>query len=219
MLDNFNKLIAVLTSLLASMDIIFFGSDSFIGKLIRKAQEIQTPDKKPSLWSHVAFYFGYGLILESTIGFEPYRNGKRWDNGIQFYSLEQRIKSSGNNIAVFKLKASDEVRERLKQRAIDLYNQNIKYPILGLLGSLLTYWIFPTQYNNPLCNEKYKLYCSAFVADVLESYYGKLSVYSVDNISPELLYRVLLKRKDIGDFVSPITENILLRRLSSHLNC
>jgi hypothetical protein len=170
-------------------DIIFLGSNDFIGKLIKYAQKTQTPNGKPSLWSHVCLYIDENTIIESTIGFQPYRNGSRWDNGVQYYGLENRIKQSGYNCSLVQLPITSKQRTILKNKAEELYNEGITYPIIGLLGSLLTYTLFPKWKNNPLDDENRSLYCSAFVARVYSSIGITFShVYDVDNVSPQILW-------------------------------
>ncbi|MEM0173023.1 MAG: hypothetical protein QXI16_00785 [Sulfolobaceae archaeon] len=189
------------------MDIIFLGSDSFIGRLIREGQSSQTPDHKPSDWSHVCFYYNEHLILESTIGFERYKDGSIFSNGVQFYSLRERLASSGYNVAIARL-GDDALRDVAFSRAVAKLRENIKYPIMGLIGSLLTYKFFKGRHANPLSG--HKLYCSAFVAECIgdeeiirrQAKYLKYpyNSYNFDNISPELLYQMY--QDEVLDLVS-----------------
>jgi hypothetical protein len=186
---NYDKAIKFIQSNAQLGDIIFLGSNDLIGKLIRFAQKEQTSDGKPSLWSHACLFIDENTVIESTIGFEPYRNGSRWDNGVQYYSLENRIQVSGYNCSLVKLPLNKKQRSQIKSKAEDLYNEGITYPVIGLLGSLLTYTLFPKWKNNPLDNENRSLYCSAFVAKVYSTINIKFSnVYDVDNISPQILW-------------------------------
>jgi hypothetical protein len=169
-------------------DIIFLGGNDLIAKLIRFAQKNQTPDGKPSLWSHVCLYLDKDMIAESTLGFEKYRNGSRWDNGVEYYSLEERIKEA-QYVALVHMPITLKQRHQLKLAIEQLYLEGITYPVLGLIGSLLTYWLFPRWKNNPLDDEKKSLYCSAFVAKVYQSIGWSFSdQYAVDNVSPQLMW-------------------------------
>lgn len=170
-------------------DIIFLGGNDIIAKLIEYGQKTQTPDRKPSLWSHVCIVVNKDLIIESTLGFEKFRYGSRWDNGVQYYPLEQRIKSSAWNCDLIKVPLSKKQRSNVLAEGENLYEENIRYPILGLLGSLLTYRLFPYWKSNPLDNPKRKLYCSAFVAKCFSAVGITFShQYNIDNISPQILY-------------------------------
>lgn len=198
----------------SKMDIIFLGANDLIGKLIRFAQKNQTSNGLPSLWSHVCLYVDKETIIESTIGFEPFRNGSRWDNGVEFYSLDERIKSSGYNCHLVKMKLNHVQRNKLLTKAEELFQDNVKYAILGLIGSLLTYYLFPKWKSNPLDNQKRELYCSAFVADVYSSIGYKFSnVYDIDNISPQLLYNGIISNYKheiirISEFGELVSNNI-----------
>jgi|GEM_PF-6114070 len=176
-------------------DIIFLGGNDLISNLIKHAQRKQTQDGQPSLWSHVCLYVNRNLIVESTLGFEKYRTGSRFDNGVQFYMLEERIKEA-KTVALVQYPLTDIQREKIFEVATELFAQNIKYPVLGLFGSLLTYWLFPKWKNNPLDNENRKLYCSAFVAVCYRSMINFNDKYSPDNISPQLIWNASINTKD-----------------------
>ncbi len=178
------------------MDILFLGADGFIGNLIRKAQDTQTPDHKPSRWSHVAMVWDRNLIIESTIGFEPYvGTGRKWDNGVQFYPLRERVKASGDEVALVHLPLHYTQIMGAQAEAERLFEQGIKYPILGLLGSFFAYKFFPQWHSNPLDNSKTKLYCSAFVAKAYSCATNLLTntKYDIDNISPQILWNIVTK--------------------------
>ncbi len=192
-----------------AMDMLFLGADDFIGNLIRKAQDTQTPDHKPSRWSHVAMVWDRNLIIESTIGFEPYvGTGRKWDNGVQFYPLRERIKASGDEVALVHLPLHYTQIMGARAEAERLFEQGIKYPILGLLGSLFAYKFFPQWHINPLDNPKTKLYCSAFVVEVYSGATKLNTDYYVDNISPQILWDIVTKIDKVKEGVAPLRSKV-----------
>lgn len=184
-------------------DILFFGSNDFIGNAIRWGQRLQTPSKRPSAWSHVAVYYRDGLIIESTLGFEKFKNKSIFANGVQVYSFAERYKASGNKFAIVRNIPID------FQKALVLFRSDIKYPIWGLIGSLLTYTVFRGLRYNVFDKGKHKLYCSAFVASLIpqdlcfelqQDLPYPCNNYDIPNISPELLWQMLTSQlaKSIG---------------------
>lgn len=168
------------------MDILLLGDSSFIGMLIRYAQKTESKNGKPSQFSHCALWVDEDTIIESTIDFEKYETGRRLDNGVQYNSIESLNKY--DVICLVQHKLSDIDRELLLKRANRLYKQNIKYPILGLVGSLLSYWVFRWQ-SNPL-QTKHSLYCSAFVQEVYSAVgYDFSTKHTARNTCPEHIYQ------------------------------
>jgi hypothetical protein len=168
------------------MDILLLGRDSFLGRLIQFAQRVQTNDGKPSLWSHCALYAEDDDILESTIDLEKFEGGRRLDNGVQYNPIERIL--TYDRIMLIQLPITPIQREVLIKRADRLYKDRLTYSISGLLGSLLSYWIFRWQ-SNPL-QTKHSLYCSAFVALVYEAIQVDFDPHhTARNTSPEMIYQ------------------------------
>ena len=139
------------------------GSSGFLSKLIKNAQRIQTPDGSPSRWSHVMIYVSEDCVAESTMDFKPYGGTKkRLDNGPQYNYLHDFKDTKEGMLMHFDL--SDQQRFAILTKAQAMIECGFRYPILGLLGSYLSYWIFRWFRSNPL-NGKYSLYCSAFVQE------------------------------------------------------
>ena len=145
-------------------DIILIGGSGWLSWLIGFGQKTQTPDGKASKWSHVALYVDSYTVWESTIDFKPYPavDGKRLDNGVQFNLLGDYKDTKPACLLHFPF--NDEQREKLITEMEEMKKKGYTYPILGLVGSLLSYWIFRWK-SNPL-QTKHSLYCSAAVQEV-----------------------------------------------------
>lgn len=173
-------------------DIILIGGTSFLSKLIGFGQKTQTKDGKASLWSHVMIYVDSSTVWESTIDFKPYPNteddeqeASRLDNGVQYSWLENFKVSTPAMLLHFPF--TDEQRQKLMYKMEDMIKTGYHYPILGLVGSLLSYWIFRGWKSNPLQSKK-SLYCSAAVSEV----YSVLGIdfsekYTSRNTSPQAI--------------------------------
>ncbi len=189
-----------------SGDLILTGDDSFLSRLIGFAQKTQTPDGKASRWSHVIVYVDTGSVIESTMDFKPYpaneddaESSSRLDNGVQYNYLETHKDAKYAMLLHFPF--NDLQRHNLIVHANSIVSKGIKYSILGLIGSLLTYWIFRGWKSNPLAT-KNDLYCSGFAQEVY-------SIIPIDfdpdktarNTSPERIgqYEMEgLKKIDVG---------------------
>lgn len=173
-------------------DIILTGGTSFLSRLIGYGQKTQTKDGKPSKWSHVFIYVDSGTIWESTMDFKPWpateddgQDASRLDNGIQYSWLDNYKDSSPAMLLHFPF--TDLQRQVLMQKMEDMIKKGFTYPIMGLVGSLLSYWIFRGWKSNPLQTKK-SLYCSAAVSEV----YAELGIdfdikHTSRNTSPELV--------------------------------
>jgi len=168
-------------------DIILTGGDGWLSKLIGFGQRTQTIDGKLSRWSHVMLYIDKAAVVESTMDFKPYpntsTNPKRLDNGVQYNYLENHKDIPLAMLIQFPF--TDEQRIAILNKAREIYNRGTTYPILGLIGSLLSYrfgWK-----SNPL-QSKNSLYCSAFVQEA----YSVIPIdfdpnHTARNTSPELI--------------------------------
>ena len=171
-------------SLLLPGDIILLSNDGVLSFLIKNAQCIQTLDKKPSLWSHCVLVNDEHTIVESTLSVF-YNTGKFFIRNGVVYSSINKYKNTSNAV-VIRLPLSNVERQRVLTKARILANSHIRYPILGLVGALLSYWVFKWQ-SNPL-QTKQALHCSAFIQEcfsVVDVDFDKF--YTARNISPELI--------------------------------
>lgn len=174
-------------------DIILIGGTSFISRLIGYGQKTQTKDGKPSKWSHVMLIYSPDTVWESTMDYKPYPTqltenddaGKRLDNGVQLNYLENH--KDANPAMLLHFSFTDEQRQRLKNKMNEMLKKGYTYPISGLIGSLLSYWIFRGWKSNPL-QSKSSLYCSAAIQEV----YSVLGIdfdpmHTARNTSPEII--------------------------------
>ncbi len=170
----------------SAMDVLLIGSNKPLSIIICNAQRPQTPDGKPSKWSHCMFIKGPDTVIESTIDWKPYRpTQRRMDNGVQFNNLENYKDSPRAMLMHFPW--TDEQRQILYAEACRLEAQGITYPIDGLVGSLLAFWLFPWCKSNPL-QGKYSLYCSAFVQRVVDVIGLDFDPnHTANNTSPEIM--------------------------------
>ncbi len=144
-------------------DIILLGGSGWLSKLIGFGQRTQTPGGKPSKWSHVVLYVDKDTVWESTIDFSPYpaTEGKRLDNGVQYDYLEKY--KDTKNALLLHFPFTDEQRGKLADKMQEMIVKGYTYPILGLVGSLLSYWLFRWKSNT--LQTKNSLYCSAAVQE------------------------------------------------------
>ena len=169
-------------------DIILTGGANALSFLIRNGQRPQTIDGKPSRWSHSLIYIDSETVAESTLDFEPYEGtGKRLDNGAQFNSLDTLAECDYGQLMCMDWLTMPQ-RQDLITEAKRLIDKGYTYPISGLLGSLLSYWIFGWK-SNPL-QSRHSLYCSAFIQEV----YNVIPVefdpkHTARNTCPEMLGR------------------------------
>ncbi len=166
-------------------DIILLGNPSIIGSPIMLAQSFQTKDGQPSQYTHSVIYVSEDLCAESTIRFKPgITELLRVKNGTQYGKL-----SDYENYRYWLLlhfPFTEEQRDALLDKAQSLIDAEMTYPVDGLLGSLLSFYLFKSA-SNPL-QSKNSLYCSAFVQEV----YSVLGIdfdpnHTARNTSPEII--------------------------------
>lgn len=180
-------------------DLILTGTNSklSLGELIQFAQRIQTPDKKPSRWKHIAMYIDLYTIAESTMDFKPYKPTKRkLDNGPQFNYLESIANEDYAALLHF-TELTDLQRLIMKRKIETIIDSGVyTYDVTGLFGSLLTYWLFRWVKSNPLSG-KYQLYCSAFISKILRTIEIDVDAYTDRNTSPERIWQWAQRYKGI----------------------
>lgn len=178
-------------------DIILIGGNSFLARLIKYGQKTQTIDGKSSQWCHAMLLYNSLTVFESTMDFEPYpaiisspvegivQEQKYLDNGVQLNYLENH--KGAEPALLLKFPFSDKQRQLLTEKMDKMLEQGYTYPIGGLIGSLLSYWIFRGWKSNPLQGKR-SLYCSAAVQEV----YSALGIdfdpnHTARNTSPEII--------------------------------
>lgn len=168
-------------------DIILYGfRNSFISKLICFGQSIQTKDKKPSLWSHCAFAVDKETIIESTLDFRKFKDGHRLHNGVRYAKAD--IYADATEVMLMRLPISDKQRYKILEVADSKEKANITYPVLGLFGSLFSFWLIKWK-SNPL-QSKRSLYCSAFIQECVQEVLPDIDFdlqHTARNTSPEII--------------------------------
>lgn len=145
------------------MDIILKGDESLLEKAIGYAQSCQTVDGAPSLWGHSMLFIDKDTIAECTIDFRPYKaTGKRLDNGPQWNDIQVLEKASRGLLLHFPW--TDQDRRELFHYCSGLIDAGQCYSIFGLVGSLISFWLFPSE-RNPLAS-RHSIYCSSFIQQV-----------------------------------------------------
>lgn len=176
----------ILFNIAKPADIILVSGECWISNLIKHAQSVQTPDRKPSLWSHSMLYVNEQTVLESTIDFKPYgKEKKKFRSGVQYNNLSNYEHIKTVMLIQFPFSYTD--REKMIDRAESLIGNS--YPIAGLIGSLLSFWLFPKWASNPL-QGKHKLKCSGYIQEVYKIKgidFDPIRAY--DNTSPEIIYQ------------------------------
>lgn len=164
-----------------------------LGVLIGHGQIPQTLDGKPSKYKHAMMITGPDEVAESTIDFKPYQSTKkRMDNGVQYNYLSNYKDSKGK---LMHFPFTWDARMLLINEAKRLIEKGYKYPVSGLFGSLLSYWILDKigiGASNPLQSRR-SLYCSAFMQEIVRVL-GVLKIYidfdpkhTARNTSPEMI--------------------------------
>lgn len=169
-------------------DILLIGGRGFIAKLICFGQSIQTEDGRPSLWSHCAFAVDKDTIIESTIDLEKFKGGSRLQNGVRYAPIETF--KNCKRAMLISLPITDKQRYQIIEVADRKEKQGITYPVMGLLGSLLSFWVFRWQ-SNPL-QTKNSLYCSAFIQETIQEVIPDVDFdpkHTARNTSPEMIYQ------------------------------
>jgi hypothetical protein len=150
------------------------GTNDVIGLAIREAQSLMTKDGKPSLWSH-CFILGdlrfdrrgpggtkvkSSYIFESDLKVDLFEPQVR--NGAQENWVGKWCVNEVENAALIDYQLSGDETEMILATALQLVDEQILYPIQGLLG---TWWAIVMKKQwlpNPL-NSPHSMYCSAFV--------------------------------------------------------
>jgi hypothetical protein len=153
-------------------DVILKGDDVFPSPIFQYAQKGLTRDKRPSLFCHGLIYIDRDTVAESTMDFQHYDHktrgvkqagrpgkGTRFYSGPQYNALEKFAHCKHGLLLHMPL--SDRQRDDILVAIDAIIRMGVEYSILGLVGSLLSYYVLHTK-GNPLAR-KHTLYCTAFV--------------------------------------------------------
>lgn len=164
-------------------EVILSSGSGLISHLIKHAQKGQTVDGKPSRWSHAAIVLDPAHAMESTIDWRG--NGIRITPMSHFKGATLLIPQQRG------LQLSPVAASVIVANAYGLFESGKRYPVAGLIGSLLAYrfgWK-----SNPL-QTKHALYCSAFVQECYDSVgFDFNEERTARNTSPEMIWRYALK--------------------------
>ena len=150
------------------------GTNDRLGLAIRDAQKTNTPDGKPSLWSH-CFIFGElrrdrrgpgrslntsPFIFESDLMAGV--DALQLKNGAQENWLGKWCLGRVEHAAVIDFRLAPAQRRLVLATALELVEEQFQYPIAELVGTWLAIAARRKWLPNPLENP-HALYCSAFV--------------------------------------------------------
>lgn len=174
------------------------GTQDLIGMAIREAQRKVTPDGKPSRWSH-CFLLGelrwdrrgaQGSISRSVYLFESDLKIKPFSpqirNGAQENWIGKWCSAEVANAAIIDLGLTDDQTHDVLATALQLVDEQVLYPIGGLLG---TWWsiIAGRQWQENPLDDPHAMYCSSFVRycyrEAGKDFVG--GAVSVSNTTPE----------------------------------
>ena len=168
-------------------DFLLFAQSGLISKLVRYGQSPLTKDGKPSLWSHAVLVYDKNVVIESTI---EVHSIWRVDNGIQFTPITKYVHVEPCILVSFPL--STRQRTKVIQQALKLLQEGVTYPICGLIGSLVKYWLLRGMHGNPF-QSKNSYYCTAFIQDCyLQVGIDFARSYSTAQTAPELVYQFVM---------------------------
>jgi hypothetical protein len=150
------------------------GTHDFVGMAVRHGQRKLTANGEPSLWSHV-FIMGdirpdrrgpggttgrSVYIFESDLHVDPGKT-QLW-NGAQENWVGKWCSELADHAAILDFSLTEEEKDAVLGTALQLRDEQIKYPLLELVG---TWWAIIMQRlwaPNPF-DEPHAMYCSAFV--------------------------------------------------------
>jgi hypothetical protein len=181
-------------------DIILKGSNKFPSPLFRYAQKGLTRNGRPSLYCHGLIYIDRDTVAESTMDFKKYDHetriikaagrlgiGSRFYSGPQYNALDE-LKNAEYYGLLIKLPLTERQRQDILVAIDAIIRMGVKYSILGLVGSLLSYYVLHTK-GNPLARA-HTLYCTAFVQAAYLTPNVNIDfdlIRSAYNTSPELI--------------------------------
>lgn len=174
--------IQTIRALASPGDVILTGHDGIfsIGGLIQYLTK--------SRYSHGLFYCSPDTIAESTMDYTPYKTtGKRLDNGPQFNHLST-LEKVDYGVLIHFTKITDSQRIAMLDKITQIIEDGkYVYDLTGLIGSLITYKLFPFFRENPLSTG---MYCTCFTSavkrKVLGPEYDPSPRYKDNNTSPEM---------------------------------
>ena len=186
--------------------IALVGTNDPIGLAIREAESPMTTDGRPSLWSH-CFILGDlrfdrrgpgGVKIKSPYIFESDLKVDLFEpqvrNGAQENWIGKWCSGKVNSAGLIDYQLSSDETEMVLATALQLVDEQVLYPIQGLLG---TWWaiVMKKQWApNPL-NSPHTMYCSSFVRYCYQQagrdFIG--SEIDISNTAPENIARAGIK--------------------------
>jgi hypothetical protein len=183
------------------------GTNDFIGLAIREAQSLITKDKKPSLWSHCFILGDLRLNLRGPKGSKT-RSPYIFESDLKINLVEPEVRNGAQenwigkwcvkkvkHAAIIDFGLSDDERDNVLATALQLVDEQIRYPVQELLG---TWWAIITGKQwlpNPLKDPRRAMYCSAFVRycyqQAKKDFLG--SEVDVSNTAPENIAQAGIK--------------------------
>ena len=154
--------------------VAIIGSSDWIGEAVRAGQAGLTPDGQPSLWSHT-FILGElspdrrgqnqavghnPYIFESDLEVNPLKAQLR--NGAQENWIGKWCRDDIEHAAVLDFGLGGSEQDAVLGTALQLCDEQMQYPLLGLVGTWLAIIMKRVWAPNPF-DDPHAMYCSAFV--------------------------------------------------------
>ena len=154
--------------------VALIGSSDWIGEAVRAGQSGLTPTGQPSLWSHV-FILGElrpdrrgqnqavghsPYLFESDLEVNPLKAQLR--NGAQENWIGKWCRNDIEHAAILDFGLSGSDQDAVLGTALQLCDEQIQYPLLGLVGTWLAIIMKRVWAPNPF-DDPHAMYCSAFV--------------------------------------------------------
>lgn len=182
------------------------GTNDLIGQAIRAAQCELTADKNPSKWSH-CFLLGdlrydrrgpgnsiskSPYIFESDVKIDILHPEVR--NGAQENWVGKWCNETVENAAIINFNLPDSDYEGVLSIALQLVDEQVLYPIQGLLGTWLAIITHRQWAPNPF-NDPHAMYCSSFVRYCYKQANRDFvsQTISISNTTPEDVARAGIK--------------------------
>jgi hypothetical protein len=158
-------------------------------ELVRMGQSVITPDHARSQWNHAFllgdqrgwFWWKNTYILESDFHFSLRRS--RFINGPRESLLQKWCKDSIEHVCVLGMPLTEEEEQKILAKASEIIrDKRYRYPVEGLLGTLLAMWANKLHKRN-IFNLQYAIQCSTFVRMCYQAIDRDPLVGSTDDIS------------------------------------
>jgi len=187
------------------------GEYGLIGMTVRNAQRIIRLDRQPSSWSH-AFLFYDPISADPAVNRSPRRSPWIWESSLEpsdrfrkivawdgvgprrlsdYHQARFRLFNAHSvpNVAVIVFGLQDDERKRVLDRADNPNVDQLRYDLLGVLGTWYAYITNQASQPNPLALGN-AIYCSAYVQLAYEAAGIDLALGAHQhNTSPEHIWQ------------------------------